>query len=163
MEKRKILRIGGGVSVLALLVAFSTSFGLAQSDPHNGTWTLDVAKSKYSPGPAPKSQTTVYTVTAQSIKMSSTQVTGAGANQTTEFTASFDGKDAPVKGNADYDSTTAKRVNANTIEFTRKKGGKVVQTATSVVAADGKTRTTTTTGVNAAGQKVNNVALFVKK
>ena len=163
MEKSKVLRIGGGVLVLAILVTASASIGFAQADPHNGTWVLDVAKSKYTPGPAPKNQTTVYTVSAQAIKMSSTQVTGAGTNMTTEFSVNFDGKDVPVKGNPDYDMTNAKRVNANTIEFTRKKGGKVVQTATSVVAPGGKTRTVTTTGVNAAGQKVNNVAIFAKK
>jgi hypothetical protein len=102
-------------------------------------------------------------VTAQSVKMTSTQVTGAGTNQTTEFSANFDGKDVPVKGAPDYDMTSAKRVNANTIEFTRKKAGKVVQTATSVVAADGKTRTVTVSGVNAAGQKLNYTALYAKK
>ena len=162
MEKSKVLRIGGGAFVLAMLVTTWVVNGFAQADPHSGTWTLSTDKSKYTPGPAPKSQNTVYTVTAQGIKMTSTQVNAAGT-QTTEFSANFDGKDVPVKGNADYDMTTAKRVNANTIEFTRKKGGKVVQTATSVVAADGKTRTVTTTGVNAAGQKINNVAVFAKK
>ena len=120
MEKSKVLRIGGGV-VFALLVTAWAAIGIAQSDPHSGTWVLDVAKSKYTPGPGPKSQTTVYTVTPQSVKMTSTQVTGAGANQTTEFSANFDGKDVPVKGNPDYDATSAKRVNANTIEFTRKR------------------------------------------
>ncbi len=72
------------------------------------------------------------------------------------------GKDHPVKGNADWDTTALKRVDARTIEFTRKKGGKVVQTARSVVAADGKTRTVTVTGVNAQGQKVNTVALYIE-
>ena len=81
----------------------------------------------------------------------------------TEYTATFDGKDHPVKGNADWDTTALKRVDARTIEFTRKKGGKVVQTARSVVAADGKTRTVTVTGVNAQGQKVNTVALYIKQ
>ena len=138
MKQNKIFRITGGVFVVTILVAIGASMG-AQGDPHNGTWTLDLAKSKYSPGPAPKNQTTVYTVTAQAVKMTSTQVTGAGGNQTTEFSANFDGKDVPVKGNADYDMTSAKRVNANGLEFTRKKAGKVVQTATSVVSADGKT------------------------
>jgi hypothetical protein len=32
-----------------------------------------------------------------------------------------------------------------------------------VVSADGKTRTVTVTGVNAQGQKVNTVALYIKK
>jgi hypothetical protein len=161
MKKLKTLRVGVGV-VLALLVIASASIGFAQADPHSGTWVLNVAKSKYSQ-PAPKSQTTVYTASASSILMSSTLVNAAGTSQTTGFTAMFDGKDAAVKGNPDYDMTSAKRIDANTIEFTRKKAGKVVQTARSVVSADGKTRTVNLTGVNAAGQKINNVSIYEKK
>ena len=38
-----------------------TALSAAQSkDPFVGTWRLNVAKSKYSPGPAPKSQTATY-------------------------------------------------------------------------------------------------------
>jgi hypothetical protein len=51
----------------------------------------------------------------------------------------------------------------NTITGTRKKGGKQVQTFTTVVSADGKTRTTTATGTNAAGQKVDNVQVSDKQ
>jgi hypothetical protein len=41
-----------------------------------------------------------------------------------------------------------------------KKGGKVTTTQTSAVSSDGKTRTVTTTGTDAAGQTVNNVAVY---
>ena len=37
-----------------------------------------------------------------------------------------------------------------------------VATQPSTVSADGKTRTVTTKGVNAAGQKVNNVAVYIR-
>ena len=44
--------VGAGVLIAAVLAT-------AQSkDPFVGTWRLNVAKSKYSPGPPPKSQTT---------------------------------------------------------------------------------------------------------
>ena len=75
----------------------------------------------------------------------------------------FDGKDHPAKGSPDWDANVAKRVDSHTIEFTRKKGGKAVQTATSVVSKDGKTRTVSTTGVNAQGQKISSVAVYEKK
>ena len=99
----------------------------------------------------------------QGIKVSTKAVAADGKPTMTEFTAMFDGKDHPVTGNADYDATMMKRVDSQTIEFTRKKGGKMAQTATSVVSKDGKTLTITTTGVNAQGQKINNVAVFEKK
>jgi len=153
----------GFVTVLAAFAAARAEVTFAQTDPHVGTWVLNVAKSKYSPGPAPKEQTSVYAMAGQGIKVSTKAVGADGKPTMTEFTAMFDGKDHPVTGNADYDATMMKRVDSHTIEFTRKKAGKMAQTATSVVSKDGKTRTITTTGVNAQGQKINNVAVFEKK
>ena len=42
-------------------------------------------------------------------------------------------------------------------------GGKVKITQRLVVLSDGKTRTVTTTGMNATGQQVNNVAVYEKQ
>jgi hypothetical protein len=48
--------------VVAILFFTLTAAGmvLAQGEPFAGTWKLDVAKSKYDPGPAPKSQTRTW-------------------------------------------------------------------------------------------------------
>lgn len=81
----------------------------------------------------------------------------------TQYTANYDGKDYPVTGNADYDATSLKRIDAYTVEFTRTKAGKVVQTGTNVVATDGKTRTVTTKGTNAQDQQISNVAIYEKQ
>jgi len=48
------------------------------------------------------------------------------------------------------------------VQTINKKGGKVTTTQTSEVSADGKTRTVTTSGITANGQKVNNVAVYDK-
>ena len=162
MNRLNVLRIGGVVVCFVFVLTAADRVGFAQTDPHAGTWVLSVEKSKYAPGTAPKSQTSVYSADGKGIKVVTDAVTASGTSKT-QYTATFDGKDHPVKGNADWDTTAIKRVDARTIEFTRKKGGKVVQTARSVVAADGKTRTVTVTGVNAQGQKMNTVALYIKK
>jgi hypothetical protein len=60
-------------------------------------------------------------------------------------------------------SLRLKRINATTVERTDKKGGKVVQTITRVMSADGKALTITTKGTNAQGQAVNNVAVYEKQ
>ncbi len=153
---------------LAMYAAFGLSLALptvlsAQGDPFVGTWTLNHAKSKFQPGPAPKDQTTIMEASAQGIKATTKATDAAGKATTTSYTAGYDGKDYAVTGNADYDTVSLKRVNANTVEFTRKKAGKIVQTGTNVVAADGKSRTVTTTGTNAQGQKINNLAVYDKK
>ena len=44
-----------------------------------------------------------------------------------------------------------------------KKGGKVTITQRNALSADGKSRTVTTTGTDAQGQKVSNVAVFEKQ
>lgn len=145
------------------LVAVSPQAVWAQGDPHAGTWVLNVAKSSYMPGPAPKEQTSVYAVTGQSVKVSTKGTAADGKPTMADFTASFDGKDHPVTGQPDWDAVSMKRVDSHSIEFSRKKGGKPVQMATSVVSKDGKTRTVTMTGVNAQGQKVSTVGVYEKK
>jgi hypothetical protein len=55
-----------------------------------------------------------------------------------------------------------KQINANTLEAQYKKGGKPTILQTAVVSADGKTLTVTGTGMSAAGQSVNNVAVYDK-
>jgi hypothetical protein len=105
----------------------------------------------------------VYAATAQGLKVSTKGTSADGKPTMTEFTANFDGKDYPATGNPDWDAVVLKRVDSHSIEFTRKKSGKVVQTATSVVSKDGKTRTITATGVNAAGQKISTVGVYEKK
>jgi hypothetical protein len=157
--------VGVALSVLfaATFVAIAPHVALAQSDPHSATWVLNVAKSKYTPGPAPKEQTSVYSVEGQSLKVSTKGTSADGKPTMTDFTANFDGKDYPVKGNPDWDATSLRRIDSHTIEFTRKRGGKTVQTATSVVSKDGKTRTITVTGVNAQGQKMTTSGVYEKK
>ena len=80
------------------------------------------------------------------------------------YTSNLDGQDAPVTGNnPNADTIAAKRIDANTLELVSKKGGKVTTTQKNVVAADGKTRTVTTTGTDGQGRKVNNVAVYDKQ
>lgn len=163
MKNIAVVRVGGVVLGLALWLAAASGLVVAQADPHVGTWALSLEKSKFAPGTAPKSQRSVYSASGKGFKVTTATVTGAGATVNTEYTAEADGKDYPVKGNPDWDTTALKRVDSHTIEFTRKKGGKVVQTARSVVAKDGKTRTVTVTGVNAQGQKINTVSLWIRQ
>jgi hypothetical protein len=149
----------GGLS----LVIGSTRAVLAQSDPAIGTWKLNAAKSRYNPGPPPKSQTITITAAGNGITVMSRGTDAAGKPLATDYTVAFDGKDVPVKGSPSYDMTSAKRVDANTTELTRKKAGKAVQSVRRAVSADGKTMTITTTGVNENGDKISNVGVFDKQ
>ena len=164
MKSLKILLGAGGVvAILAVcLVALSALSGLAQTDPFAGTWKLNLAKSKYSPGPPPKSQTVTYDATGQGVKVGAKGTDAEGKPTDIQYTANYDGKDYPVTGTPDWDATALKRIDSYNAEFTRKKAGKVVQTGTNVVSKDGKTRTTTTNGINAKGEKISNIAVYEK-
>jgi hypothetical protein len=153
------------VSVACLgLIALLISPVSAQIDSQVGIWKLNVAKSKYSPGPAPKSATTTIEAAGAGTKVSVDQMRADGTATQWGFSADYDGKDNPMTGNnPDADMIARTRVDANTIQSISKKDGKVTTTQTSKVSADGKTRTVTTKGMNAAGKKVDNVAVYDKQ
>jgi hypothetical protein len=151
------------IALLGLAVAFATAFpqtGFAQNDPAIGTWKLNLAKS----GPAPKSNTLIVEAVGQDIRATTEGIDAQGNPTKVDFGVVFyDGKSYPITGVPDYDASSQKRVNDSTNQFTRTKAGKVVQTTTGVTSADGKTLTFTTTGVNANGQQINNVAVYERQ
>ena len=152
---------------LRLLIALALlSFGAAlyAADNNLGTWKLNVAKSKFDPGPAPKSQTLkIEAWGADGVKFTSDGVDAEGKPTHFEFQAKYDGTDVAVKGNPDFDMLAYKRTDENTLEITNKRAGKVVGTAKAVVSKDGKTRTVTGVLTNAKGQKTTNVMVYDKQ
>src|SRR5262249_13156259 len=128
-----------------------------------GTWKLNLAKSKFSPGPPPKSQTLTYEAVGQGIKITVKITDAEGKPIDIHTTANYDGKDYPVAGDPNVDMFACKRIDAHTVEFTRKKVGKVVVTGTTVVSKDGKTMTLTAKGANAKGEKTISTLVFEKQ
>src|SRR5713226_1059181 len=112
-------------SALVMIVIAAAAVELAAQgvDPIVGTWELNIAKSKYSPGRAPKSETRTYVAAGQDIKASSKGVDASGKPTTASWTVTYDGKDSPQTGNPDADTLSLKRVNASTVEFTLKRAG----------------------------------------
>jgi hypothetical protein len=147
-----------GLAVAACVVA---AVALA-ADAHTGTWKLNEAKSKISPG-APKNQTVVYTNAGENIKVTVDGVGSDGKPIHNEWTGKFDGKDYSVTGDPAADTRSYTRVNDRTLTLTQKKGGKVTTTGRIVVAADGKSRTVTTSGTSAEGQKISVTAVYDKQ
>jgi hypothetical protein len=151
-------------TVLAIGSATVASLSARQgADPFVGTWRLNVAKSTYSPGPVPKAATTTIDAAGKGYRFSVRQEQASGPVQWS-FTTNLDGLDAPVTGsNPNADVVAGKRISPTSIELVNKKGGKVTVTQTSVVSADGKTRTVTTKGSDASGRAVSNVAVYEKQ
>jgi hypothetical protein len=149
--------------VMVAFGAFTLSSAARAADTLSGTWKLDVAKSTYSPGPAPKSNTVKVESSEKEFKVDAKGEDAEGKPTHVHYEAKFDGKDYKVSGIAYADMVSVKRIDANTVESTLKKGGQVMMTVTTTVSADGKTRTTTFKGKNDKGQDVNNVAVYEKE
>ena len=146
------------VAITLAMVLGGTAFAQAV-----GTWKLNLAKSKYQPGQAPKSITLVYEAAGAGMKVPVDSVPADGPAIHYPVTANYDGKDVPVVGNPNADMVARTRVNATTTKLVNKKDGKILSTATLVVSPDGKALTITTTGKDAKGQTIDSVAVYDKQ
>ena len=146
-----------------LLGGLVTAATATSADQHSGTWKMNPAKSKYSPGPAPTNTTVKIEADDKGVKINAEGTNADGSALQVQYDAKFDGKDYPVTGLAYADTVSVKRIGADTIESTLKKGGQVMMTVTSKVSQDGKTRTSTFKGKDADGHDVLNVVVSDKQ
>ncbi|HEY4837314.1 MAG TPA: hypothetical protein VIH72_01825 [Candidatus Acidoferrales bacterium] len=157
MRKRVVMG-----SVAAMMLMGMVMVARAADDPISGTWKLNLAKSKFDPGPAPKSTTVTIRVENDVETFSSDGMDAAGKATHTEFTAKFGGPDVPVTGVPYADTIALKRIGPKQIIGTYKKGGKVTVTVHVVVSADGKTRRLTYDGKNLDGKAVHDDVVYDK-
>jgi hypothetical protein len=145
-----------------LLVLFAGAAVCLAADANMGTWKLNEGKSKFGAG-ATKNMTVVWEMVGDKVKVTVDGIDADGKPVHNEWTGSLDGKDYPVVGDTASDARSVKKVDDRTSDFTGKKGGKATVTGRIVVAADGKSRTVTTTGTNSKGAKVTSTAVYDKQ
>src|SRR5260370_25379469 len=109
--------------VACCAVVLSSSVALA-AENWLGTWKLDLAKSKYSPGPAPKSLTLKFEATPGGIKYTGDGVSADGKPNHTMLLSKFAGNDFPYEGNPDADMAAPTNVDDNSYSNTWKNGVK---------------------------------------
>jgi hypothetical protein len=107
-----------------------------------GAWRLDVAKSRYRPGPAPISETRTYVRQGENVLGVILREFANGRRERIEYTANYD-REYPVTGTDDYDMVVLKRIDRFTSEAVLSHAGRVFGTARRVIAADGKSMTIT--------------------
>jgi hypothetical protein len=121
MKKESLL-----ACALAMLVGVLTLFvATAAADQASGTWKMNTEKSKYSPGPPPKSLTVVVESDDTNYKIDATGTDADGKPIHVQYSATFDGKDYSVTGVAKADSVSVKRIDADAVETVQEKDGKV--------------------------------------
>jgi hypothetical protein len=152
------------VVALALVVVLAGTTLAQSSNSMIGTWTINLAKSKYIAGKAPQSAAFTVEAAGAGFKVKVDSVSADGTVALWAYSANYDGKDNPITGNCLYgDVVAATRIDANTTRYVYKKGGRVTVTQTHAVSGEGKMDTITGTGTNAQGQTVNSVAVYDKK
>jgi len=142
------------IAVFAMILA-AGSMVAAKDNPFVGTWKLNVAASKFDPGPAPQSQTRTWDAAGA---VGITGVNAAGKSIAYGYTIKGDGKAYPTSGaipNA-ADMVSSRKVSPNTIKATFTKAGKQVEATTFSVSKDGKSLTIMIKGVLPTGQPMNN-------
>ena len=157
MASMKIRMIG-----LTLAFAFLAAAACLAADPQMGTWKLNEAKSKFTPGTSKFNTVTFKSMFGQ-VKATQDGVSADGKPIHVEWSGKFDGKDYPVTGDPNGDTRAYAKVNDRTLHVTVKKNGKVTATAHTVVSADGKTRTATVSGTTSKGKKFKNVVVYDKQ
>ena len=150
------------VILLTLAVFFAGVVVCSADDPNMGTWKLNEAKSKFSPG-STKNQTVVYEAASDQVKVTVDGVDGNGQPTHNEWTGKFDGKYYAVTGDPTSDTRSYRRINSRTLALSAKKASKVVLTGTITVSRNGKTRTVVTNGTDAKGKRVHNTAVYDKQ
>ena len=141
-------RIGVLAAVVLMLAAANVL--LAQGDPFVGTWTLNVAKSKFNPGPAPQSSTRTWDASGMVMVNG---INAAGKATSYGYTIKDDGKEYATMGAIPNtaDKISAKKVDANTYEAKFTKAGKQVETTSFKLSNGGKTLTIHAKGTSPAG------------
>jgi hypothetical protein len=150
------------ISLPAVPTVHALQFRAAAEPPPQliGTWRLNVAKSKYSPGPALRSETRVYARSADGVKGIVSRVYSDGRAERFEYMANF-GKDIMVTGIPEYDSVTLRKVDDLTSDAVLSHAGNVYGVARRTIAADGRTMTITFDRKSQEA-RVHNVAVYDK-
>jgi hypothetical protein len=123
------------IALALLLFVISAPACFAINNANIGTWKLNEAKSKLSPG-APKDHTVAYEAVDDSVKVTIDGVDRAGKPTHIEWTGKFDGKDYPVTGDPSSDARSYTKIDDRTLGFNIRKAENDVASGRVVVSAD---------------------------
>jgi hypothetical protein len=129
-----------------------------------GTWTLNLEKSIYNPGPAPykRARMKVTPIGRDGVRFSYDFVYPRGGLQHVEWDGQFDGNDYIVQGADEYVTNAYRQTGARTYEITAKLDSRVTALATVTISADGRTITTSTRRGNTRDRAVTSTTVYEK-
>lgn len=141
--------------------------GMASAqDPFVGTWKLNIEKSKFAAGPAPKNVTSIVEAQGSGEKYTVQGVAGDGSAIGYTYTTNLDGKPAPISGTGvlgGADTVAVTRMDSRTYSAVTSKSGKVIARTRVVVSADGKVITQTRRSTDSNGKMATGVTIWEKQ
>jgi hypothetical protein len=152
-------------TLVAGLLVFMVQFTVAQNQLFVGSWKVDVAKSRYQPGPGPKSETLRFEPVGEGFKVSLDGVNEQGPYHS-EGTGKFDGIDVPVVATPARQARFTyafSRIDDHTWDIAIKVNGQRRILVHNVVSDDGKTMRGESTAVTNQGQITSQVVIYEKQ
>ena len=145
------------------LVFVSAVLLVAQQMEHTnaftGTWKLNLAKSKISPGPPPQSVTITF---APDGTTTLDIVNDQGKAHHWSYPWSG-GKEVPVTGEGLENTTVTDSIQGRTKDTIAKTNGKIVRKSHDVLSPDGRSFTATVDATDAQGHSVHGVEVYEKQ
>ena len=146
-----------------MFVLITTAVMLSPADSFMGTWKQNMAKSTYSPGPAPKSATYTHSQDGDWIIQKCEFINAEGKSISTTTRFKRDGKEYPYTSFSGAQKTIRNnRINDRTNESIVKDGNEK-ETVRDVLSTDGKTITRTITGTDKKGQQIRESQVYEKQ
>ena len=153
------LLLSATVVVAAVLAASASQSKPAKEEPIVGAWQLNVAKSRYSPGPGPLSETRSYKRGPNGVEGTILRKFPDGRSERIEYVAEYD-REYPVSGTEAYDHILLKRIDDRSAEAVLSHAGRVYGIARRVIAPSGNSMTITLRRETASGEVVMNTAVY---
>ena len=148
------------IAVAAIVFPIALLSQTAENNEFVGTWKLNVAKSKFHPGPALQSET--ITIPSGQGKVEVHEVSADGKNVDWSYPVPLtQGTATPIDG-MEGATVTETSVGDRTIEHTWKLPD-VTETGHGMLSKNGKTMTYTLKGTNNEGKPVHNSLIFEKQ
>jgi len=135
-------------------------------DPFDGTWVLDVARSRYTPSSnAPYRRETTIAIDGDAVRQTTSTWRRIQGNDSplarVTYTARLDGKEYPVE--ASSSRVALRRVDAATIARTASGDRNSKETATWTLSGDRQELTIVTSGVDSAGAPYTSTQVYTRR
>ncbi len=129
------------IATACLLAALAANLWAA--DPFLGTWKLNIAKSRFVPGPAPRAATVTWSDASGGTEIRTEGTRADGRPMHESYIATYDSIEHKRPGPWNFDSVVNRQVSEYEREDTFLKNGKIAGRSRFVVSADGKVLTNT--------------------